>query len=689
MRQASSILLALVLAGSSLPVLGQPAPRDRVEPVEVDVEPEEPLAEEPAEPEPPDGDDGESLEDLGRIENPFATPAAGLPAAPPLQGLGAPETGGEETGDREGAEADSLLDQLMERVEREAVEGWAEPLHPRWPWVEWHGYFRVRGDLLGRADLGTFSPVVGAGTSRVPPPLWKNRTNASGGAIFDGKLGRAKEKALGSTNMRFRLQPTIHVWDRIRIHTTVDFLDNVVLGSTPDVGGAAVRPLLPLDLLTRTQVPPTSGVNSWRDSVVIKEAWAEWLLVFDDRVRPESFNLGVIQVGRFAWPWGLGIVSSRGDFDRADPTLDVRDRLRAMDQDGGSYVDRILWTGRFGGINVSAGYGWLGTGPTSQSRVEWQDQAWDLEQSDDIHQVEIAIHRRPVGARELAARERALFAGRPQVDWGLYTTVRWQANAVYGAVCCEEGVSGVDSCLDCYGDMLLMDRSAWLVTPDLWFRLDWRPTAVTRLRAQLEVAMNIGAVEHAGDGAVPDFAIDVLSWGGALESIFWWKMLGFGLDAGVASGDNAVLEDPSLSGEELFGSDGRSTLFSFHQDYIVDMLLYREVLGTVRNSAYVRPHFIFDLLDAAPRASVGGTLAMLYAMSMEPAGTPGRSRHLGLELDAGVFYEEEGRFLADVNFGVLFPFDGLDRPQGFGDPTVAAKAALWAWTLQARLGFTF
>ena len=669
-RFLTTLMAALLLAA---PAWAQPEPVP--EPVDVDIEPEGPVPE-------PAGDDDESLEDLGTIANPFAgKPELSVPGGPLEDGRQAPGVDVED--------ADSLLNQLMAKVEDEAVEGWAAPARPRWPWVEWHGYYRFRADLLGRVDLGTYSPKVDAGTSRIRPPIWRNLTHSEGGTIFDGKMGDAKEKVLGTTNMRFRLQPTIHVWDRIWIHTTIDFLDNMVLGSTPDVGGADLRPILPLDMMTRTQVPPTSGVNSWRDSVAVKEAWAEWLLVFDDKVRPESFNLGLIQVGRFASPWGIGLVSSKGDYNRADPTLDLRDRMKALDQDGGSYVDRILWTGRFGGVGVTTGYGWLGSGPTSQARVEWQEQPYDLEQSDDIHQVEFAIHKRPMGARELEARYRELHAGRAILDWGLYTTARWQRNAVFGATCCAGGEAAGDSCIDCYGDMALFDRSAWLVTPDLWLRLDWMPSHITRLRMQLEFAMNIGQVQHAGDGVVPDFDIDVLSWGGAFESIFWWKMVGFGLDMGMASGDNAVLQDPSLAGADFYGNDGKSTLFSFHPNYIVDMILYREVLGSVQNSAYFRPHFIFDLLNASPVSSFGGTIAALYAMSLEPAGTPGNARNLGLEFEAGLFYEERNRFLANINFGVLLPFDGLDRPQGFGDPTVDAKAALWSWTLQAQLGFVF
>jgi len=305
-----------------------------------------------------------------------------------------------------------------------------------------------------------------------------------------------------------------------------------------------------------------------------------------------------------------------------------------------------MWTWRFAGINLSAGYGWLGTGPTSQARVEWDEQPYDLEQSDDIHQVELAIHKRPMSPRELEQRARDLHAGKPIFDWGLYTTARWQQNAVFGAVCCAGGSAAGDSCIDCYGDMALMDRSAWVVTPDIWLKLDWKPTSVTRLKMQLEFAMNIGKIEHAGDGIVPDFDIDVLSWGGAFESMFWWKMVGFGLDLGLASGDSAVLQDPSLSGAGLYGNDGKSTMFSFHRDYIVDMILYREVLGGVYNSAYVRPHFIFDLLSASSTSSFGGTVAALYGMSMDPTGTPGDSRHLGLELGSWNWPVNEGSQIA-------------------------------------------
>ena len=134
-----TLLAALLLAA---PAMAQP------EPVEVDIEPE----------------DAESLEDLSTIDNPFAgRQGLDVDAAVPTDAVLKPITGVEAKGKKgEG----SLLDELMARVENEAVEGWAAPARPRWPYVEWHGYFRFRADLMGRLDLGTYSPVVDAGTSR-------------------------------------------------------------------------------------------------------------------------------------------------------------------------------------------------------------------------------------------------------------------------------------------------------------------------------------------------------------------------------------------------------------------------------------------------------------------------------------------------------------------------------------------
>ena len=76
---------------------------------------------------------------------------------------------------------------------------------------------------------------------------------------------------------------TIHISEKLRIRTTIDILDNVVVGnpirSAYPTSGSGV------DLLSRSDASIAAfsdrqrhetGVNSWRDSVRVKRVWGEW-----------------------------------------------------------------------------------------------------------------------------------------------------------------------------------------------------------------------------------------------------------------------------------------------------------------------------------------------------------------------------------------------------------------------------
>jgi hypothetical protein len=118
------------------------------------------------------------------------------------------------------------------------------------------------------------------------------------------------------------------------------------------------------------------------------------------------------------------------------------------------------------------------------------------------------------------------------------------------------------------------------------------------------------------------------------------------------------------------------------------MLLYREVLGGISNSAYFRPHFDFDVIPTEENG-FGGMISGLYALALEPDAYPGDNRNIGLELDAHIFYEQTNRFLATAGFGALFPFGALDRPADFIYDGITADDAEWAWTIQGNLYLVF
>lgn len=614
----------------------------------------------------------------------------------------------------------SLIDQCRDEARRQAVI--AVPPARKYPFIEWHGYFRVRGRMFTDVDLNTYAavgPDTYVGTSQFMPPLRKNAANDVG--TFSEKIDAEDENTLGTANMRFRLSPIIRISDTLRIKTRIDILDNIVLGSTPEYLDQQVRPRMPIDTLTGTQIPPTAGVNSFQDSITVKSAFLEWDLTFDSNPTPDSFSLGTLTLGRFAYDWGLGMVWSAGDFDRYDTTLTTMQRLRALDADGANYVDRITWKRQFDGFKLMAGYGMLSSGPTAYVMHDESLRPYDIEEDDDIRQFELAIYSRPEGRNEFIKRRKDLYTGKPMLDWGLYVTYRNQKSATYlcdssspagSDLNCEatevdlKGENqGVDDYVDSYNDLLLVKRDAWVVTPDLWARLDWRPDPKTRIYLGFEAAMTLGRIGNLPNSEVKQSALtwddiqsgtelDLLTYGMALESNFTIGAVSFGLDWGMASGDTgetAVFSNPGMKSScagNPWGCDSTLSKFAFNRNYNVDLLMYKEVIGTVTNATYFRPHFDFDVIPTEDNA-LGGAIQALYSMTMEPGGYPGDSRNLGLEFDFHAFYEEAGRFMVTAGFGLFFPFAALDRPEDFMEMGLKYHDANWAWTLQGNMFLVF
>ncbi len=571
----------------------------------------------------------------------------------------------------------SLLDQLR----AEALNSAQGPMPPlqRFPYLEWHGYYRIRTALFGEADLGTyFAKTEGevTGTSLFLPPLSRNFVNGSGGASFSDYIKGNSENTLGTATMRLRLAPIIHLSPSIRIGTRIDILDNLILGSTPEYL-AGVYPGIAVDTLTGTQVPPSSGVNSFSDSLTVKEAWAEWDIGASDD--GAGLALGTLKLGRFAWGWGLGMVTHSGDFDRFNGTLTPMERFSALEADGANYLDRVQWQLPLGGIRLHAAYAFMASGPSSY----WlgnRPYAYDLDDLDDINQFELAASTLPATAAEWSAFRKELATGHPVLDWGVLLTYRSQdMAAVPGSATGDNSAN--------FSELELVKRNAWLLQPDLFARMDWRPDPSTRIYVGLEAAALFGTIQHPM-GTTSDSPVDLMQWGGALESNITLGMFGFGLDMGVASGDNAEYVAVASGATSPWGNDGTWGTFNFNRNYRIDMLLYREVLGGISNTVYVRPHFDFDLIPTEQNA-FGGLISGVYGLALDSDATPGNDPNMGAELDAMVFFEEAGHFMATAAFGVLLPLWALDRPADYLISGVPAKDSTWAWSFQGNLYFVF
>ena len=163
-------------------------------------------------------------------------------------------------------------------------------------------------------------------------------------------------------------------------------------------------------------------------------------------------------------------------------------------------------------------------------------------------------------------------------------------------------------------------------------------------------------------------------WGVVLETSVgpWQGPYEVGLDAGCASGDAAygfgafpaTLGTPTQRGD-LDGPqanlpyDTSVNNFRFHPNYHIDRILFREIIGTVTDAMYLRPHARWRFMkigDGFLTAEVAGILS--YAV--EPTSAPGQARPLGLEIDPSLGYRSRS-FSIGIHYAVLLPREGLDN----------------------------
>ena len=541
----------------------------------------------------------------------------------------------------------------------------AAPTAPTYPYVDYHGYFRFRPDLISNGHLGqaavnaTQSNKV-VTTSAILPPLslWPSNNAGSQYAAQVGKA--AAESTLAGANMRIRFAPTIHVSETIRIFTTFDIMDNYVMGSNPDYAGALQRPDVPLVAFSTSMRP---GV------IAVKEAYAEWKTM-----------LGVLRVGRQASNWGLGIFANGGGGDGWDggrPTEYYGGPRQTWegagyDADFASYADRVAFVTKIGPAYVALAYDFASQGMTAIDTTRPDGQARDMEESDDVRQASISIFSKPMTPTEVDARKAALLDNHESVlDWGVYAMYRSQTNDL------ASNTSTSDLTLN---DALkgksnqLMPRGATAFSGDLWLRFEKRIAFSRRLVIELEAAMLTGHVDDANTLVGSTAKVrDISMYGGALKSAYQNEGIGIYFETGLASGDDTgcfgvypVAGDASCT---LSTADGKAnnsiTAFKFHKNYRVDNLLFRDIIGAVTNAMYFKPTFSLNAYPFYSQQQLGVDVSVMKAIAMNAAGTPGGGSDIGWEFDARGFLGQKGLFLAQVSFAYAITGDAFNLKNGW------------------------
>ncbi len=536
----------------------------------------------------------------------------------------------------------------------------------RWKLLELDGYFRLRTDWFKNFHEGF---IDNAAVGGAPFPRALDCTSMGVGASCDDTLS--------STNLRLRLEPTINLSETTSIHVQADVLDNIVLGSTPtnevyDGTYDSTDPLNnpPIGAFNNGQDPPTAGVNSDRNSIRIKRAWAE-----------VAVPLGILKAGRQPNQWGMGMFANAGGHDPINGTDDY-------DADYGDTVDRVSFSAIIPGTNLRAmvasdwGATRLVSNQTSANKGR-EGHPWDLDDGDDSNGWVFVLSRldSPQEFKEEVDRGDVAF------NYGAYFEYKTQAF--------DLDLSGfnVGGTFDSSAGYKARDFKTY--TPDLWAKL-----GIGKVLLEAELVGQLGKVGRLDEYGFTSGA-DIRKYGGVGRFTYHGldNKLQLGVEGGFATGDqydNLIPGNINIAFANVLGdkSDHKLSQFMFNRAFKVDMILWRHLVGAVTNAAYGKPFLGYHLTP-----SIAFKVSNITSFALKPVATPGNSSAYGTEFDSELYYKSGGIYLG-VSYGVLFPFAALNHPgpddsgNGFGfsnDDTIGSniRDASTSHTIQSRLVLSF
>lgn len=565
-----------------------------------------------------------------------------------------------------------VFEALSEDIEFVPLEDFDDDLLDRltprqaFPFLEYQGMLRVRSRMNVDFDLGT------GGTSAVLPPL---DTVIPAGAPANPDAG-----LLWTTDLRLRLAPTFHLRENLRIHTDFDFLRNIAFGDDPRHSFFLAGSPSPDRRLM------SSGSAAY--PVLVRQAYGEFDTFF-----------GTFLAGRMLNHWGLGIFANDGN---------------CADCDWGDQIDRVALRSRIFGIDIMAAYDFPSIGLSSAQTDFEHSRPYELTRLDTTRQWTLSASRAPVTRedRELEAHRLAI-QRLPVFNGGIYFSSRAQDGTFLNQ-------DGFDQ--DAPEDPIYRGLRLYSTSP--WVQFLWQPKEDLSMRIELEGLATLGRVDNPANAPVgfeeetgeprevncfdkesrdnnsalcttnasgDDISRSVQQFGLALETEFeMGGPVSFGINGGFATGGDA----PNWGYRS--NTADQLAMTRFNPDYHVDLILFREIIGTVTNAYYVNPYLVARFLDTGLER-FEFQLDFIGSRAFDAAGTPGNAPWLGLELDGSLRFISTSAFMASLDGGILFPLGGLAAVAG--RERLNAYEALGAftedldpnlaWTIQGRLIWEF
>ena len=646
---------------------------------------------------------GDSAESTANVDNSPPVPRSTLPVVPhagsepaapnPVAGPLLP-TGLAPAAETAPAAATAAADKGEKNDNAVVAEDWWS--HAR-PILELHGYFRTRAEMFHNFSLGRLSTpeqalwtmpadnryFTGTAGQLYGPSLCTpgesdevpGDSNAAVAAVY-----ACKNKNQSSANLRFRINPELHISDNLRIISQIDVLDNLVFGSTPAGyanspaagGGYAVVPrsgYAPMSFFDNTTEPPSAGINSYKDSIRVKRVWGEF-----------STPVGQLRFGRMPDHFGLGMYHNSGD---------------GYDDDYQSTLDRIMFVTSVKPLDLYVGGAWdfPNSGATNENLQNPQAQPYNVSNLSNVRQFSLMIMRQ----KSPQLQRMALTRGSLVVNGGAYLQYRWQDLASDNAAGCDTGTGSTTTAtggasLGCpsWGvTNALVRRGARAFTPDLWLQVLYR-----KFRFEAEAVTVQGSIDNVSNQT---YAYGLNSGGGAwllrsygiateIQQRLLEDRLDLSLNWGWASGDaNAAQLDgamglrPGNAGLQNAEGSNRFTTFRFNPAYRVDLILNRNILSRIQGTYYLRPSIGYDFMRKTNGQRLGGNLAGIWTRASEYIQAPGHQRDLGIEVDATLYFQSKdgalndkpgtmGGFFTMLQYGLLFPMAGLGYPSDSAAP---------------------
>jgi uncharacterized protein (TIGR04551 family) len=501
--------------------------------------------------------------------------------------------------------------------------------------LELHGYFRLRPELYHKFRIRHDDYIY-------------NQTG-------EQQSGDVKNNTSAGANMRFRLEPTLNISENISIKSQFDFLDNVMLGSTPRYwqGYSGIQ--------SSSDPPDTvyvGRVQGWNmgppaadQAVVVRRVWGEVKTPF-----------GHLRFGRMGDEWGLGMLHNAGN---------------ELQSDFGDSVDRILFASKINDWLIMPAFDFPNEG---MSASDASGRPFDVSQLDDSYRILAILAYKHEEEEQRAMLKRGDFV----INSGIYFPYQWQVMSFENASQssgtydpqCDSSQPETTPCLDDADNTGAYDfykREIWQIAPDFWFQLLYGT-----LHLELEAALIYGEVGNPSNASTDANTLNpltLLQWGMVLQIDYGLlsDALRIGAEFGFANGDKDAygLRAPATYDQQNNPDNDMFTAFSFNPAYDMDLILHHHILGSVAQSLYVKAWVQYDFLKSADRKgrNLGIRADVIYSRAIYEESTINKSANLGVELNAKILYRSKDGFYGGLSYGVLFPLAAFKGdPDAYQDP---------------------